>query len=168
MQSHKALYFLLFIMLCSCHARERKLSLPECDRIVIAKSTRTLSLMKGSQVLKSYKVALGRQPLGPKERQGDHRTPEGLYYVDRKLPNSRFHLALHLSYPSAADQEHARELAIEPGGDIEIHGLPTLFAAVGSLHRQIDWTDGCIAVTNAEIEEIYPLVRVGTPVEIKP
>jgi murein L,D-transpeptidase YafK len=138
------------------------------DRILIIKSTRTLSLMKGSETLKSYKVALGTQPVGAKDRQGDHKTPEGTYFVDRKVPNSRFHLALHLSYPSASDRQHAEQLGVSPGGDVEIHGLARAFAFLGSAHRRFDWTDGCIAVTNAEIEEIYPLVPVGTPVEIRP
>jgi murein L,D-transpeptidase YafK len=138
------------------------------DRILITKSTHTLSLIKGDEILKSYKVALARQPVGPKERQGDHKTPEGVYSVDRKSPASRFHLALHLSYPNASDRDRARALGVPPGGDVEIHGLPLLFAGFGSLHRYIDWTDGCIAVTNAEINEIYPLVEVDTPVEIRP
>lgn len=124
--------------------------------------------MKGPQVLKSYKVALGTQPVGAKERQGDHKTPEGQYSVDRKIPNSQFHLALHLSYPNASDRERAHKLGVPPGGDVEIHGFPAAFAWLGSLHRRIDWTDGCIAVTNAEIEEIYALINVGTPVEIRP
>lgn len=143
-------------------------SLPIPDRILIIKSTRTLSLMKGSQVLKSYKVALGGQPVGAKDRQGDHKTPEGQYVIDRKIPHSQFHLALHLSYPSSADRERAHKLGVPPGGDVEIHGLPAAYAWLGSLHRQTDWTDGCIAVTDHEIEEIYPLIPVGTPVEIRP
>ena len=149
-----------------CQAQPQSPPVP--DRILIIKATRTLSLMKGFQVLKSYKVALGGQPVGAKERQGDHKTPEGVYSVDRKVPNSRFHLALHLSYPSDANREHARKFGFAPGSDVEIHGLPADFAWLGSLHRQTDWTDGCIAVTNEEIEEIYPLIKIGTPVEIRP
>ena len=124
--------------------------------------------MKNGRVLKSYAVALGRQPIGPKEKQGDHKTPEGIYAVDRKVPNSRFHLALHVSYPSASDREHARALGVSPGGDVEIHGVPGIFAWTGSLQRRIDWTNGCIAVTNPEIEEIYAAVPTDTPVEIRP
>ena len=119
-------------------------------------------------MLKSYKVALGSQPVGAKDRQGDQKTPEGVYSVDRKVPHNRLHRALHSSYPSAADREHARKLGVSPGGDVEIHGLPPAFAFLGSLHRQTDWADGCIAVTNDEIDEIYPLIAVGTPVEIRP
>lgn len=118
--------------------------------------------------MKTFKVALGRQPVGAKDREGDHKTPEGTYSVDRKVPNSRFHLALHLSYPSTSDRDHAKHLGVSPGGDVEIHGLPAAFAYLGAAHRRFDWTDGCIALTNAEIEEIYPLVALGTPVEIRP
>jgi murein L,D-transpeptidase YafK len=138
------------------------------DRIVVLKSTRTLTLMRSGEVLKRYKVALGGHPVGAKEREGDHKTPEGEYIVDSKQWQSRFHLALHISYPSAADRERARKLGVDPGGAIMIHGLENKYAWVGAMHRQIDWTDGCIAVTNAEIEEIFRLVPVGTRVEIRP
>jgi murein L,D-transpeptidase YafK len=138
------------------------------DGIVIVKSQRTMTLMGQGQVLRSYTVALGREPLGPKERAGDHKTPEGQYVVDAKNAKSRFHLALHISYPNATDRERARKLGVDPGGDVEIHGVGRAFFWVGSLHRWIDWTDGCVAVTNSEIEEIWPLVPVGTRVEIRP
>ncbi|MGC1416875.1 MAG: L,D-transpeptidase family protein [Candidatus Acidiferrum sp.] len=140
----------------------------KADRIEIHKSERTMTLFREGKVLKTFKVALSRVPIGAKEREGDHRVPEGLYVVDAKNAHSRFHLALHISYPNAADRERARKLGVKPGGNIEIHGLGSNFGWVGSLHRQVDWTDGCIAVTNSEIEEIWPLVPVGTPVEILP
>jgi len=124
--------------------------------------------MHGNEILKSYQVALGRQPVGAKDRQGDHKTPEGVYSVDAKKPNSRFHRALHISYPSTADRERAGRLGVDPGGDVEIHGLGSMWGWVGAAHRKVDWTDGCIAVTNEEIDEIWPLVDVGTPVEIRP
>jgi murein L,D-transpeptidase YafK len=138
------------------------------DRIIVEKSARTMTLMRGGKVLKTYKVALSREPVGAKERAGDHRVPEGEYVVDLKNPHSRFHLALHISYPNAADRERAHKLGVNPGGNIEIHGLDSKYDWVGSLHREVNWTDGCIAVTNPEIEEIWPLVPVGTPVEIRP
>ncbi|HUN61567.1 MAG TPA: L,D-transpeptidase family protein [Candidatus Sulfotelmatobacter sp.] len=138
------------------------------DRILVEKSKRTMALMSGSEVLKSYKVALGRQPIGAKDRQGDHKTPEGIYVVDAKIPDSQFHKALHISYPNSMDRERARMLGVSPGGDVEIHGLGKHWGWVGSLHRLMDWTDGCIAVTDQEIDEIYPLIRVGTIVEIRP
>ncbi len=140
----------------------------KADRIVIVKSTRTMTLMKDGKTLKTYKVSLGTEPVGPKQQQGDHKTPEGEYFVDEKVPNSRFHRALHLSYPSAADRARAHKLGVSPGGDVEIHGLGKEFAWVGSMQRTVDWTDGCVAVTNEEIEEIYAMVSVGTPVEIRP
>jgi murein L,D-transpeptidase YafK len=138
------------------------------DRIVIVKSTRTMTLMRDGKVVKTYKVALGARPVGAKDRQGDHKTPEGKYFVDAKKNPSLFFLALHLSYPNAADKEKARRLGVSPGGDVEIHGLGKTYGWVGSAHRLHDWTDGCIAVTNEEIEEIFRLVAVGTPVEIRP
>lgn len=138
------------------------------DRIVIEKSARTLTLMHGAKVLRNYKVALSREPVGAKQRVGDHRVPAGEYVVDSKNPHSRFHLALHISYPNAADRERARKLGIRPGGNIEIHGLDSKYSWVGSLQRQLDWTDGCIAVTNPEIDEIWQMVPIGTPVEIRP
>lgn len=138
------------------------------DRIVVVKSTRTLTLMSGGRVLKTYKVALGAVPVGPKQEQGDHKTPEGVYSVQAKIPHSQFHLALLISYPNAADRERARKMGVKPGGAVEIHGLGDKYGYVGAAHRQFDWTDGCIAVTNEEIDQIYPLVDVGTPVEIRP
>jgi murein L,D-transpeptidase YafK len=138
------------------------------DRIFVEKSARTMTLMQGAKVLKTYKVALSRKPVGAKEREGDHKVPEGEYVVDSKNSHSRFHLALHISYPNAADREKARKLGLRPGGNIEIHGLDSKYAWVGSLQRQVDWTDGCIALTNPEIEEIWPMVRIGTPVDIHP
>jgi murein L,D-transpeptidase YafK len=141
---------------------------PQADRIVIVKSQRTMTLLRNGEVLKTYKVALGHEPQGAKTQQGDNRTPEGLYTIDSRNPHSQFHLALHVSYPNAADRERARKLGVDPGGAIMIHGLPQSFAWMGALHRQTDWTLGCVAVTNPEIEEIWSMVPLGTTVEIKP
>ncbi|MBZ5507248.1 MAG: L,D-transpeptidase family protein [Acidobacteriia bacterium] len=146
----------------------RATNIPRADKIVIVKSTRTMTLLSGDTILKTYKVALGTVPAGPKRTEGDHRTPEGSYTIDAKNPQSQFHLSLHISYPSAADRQRAASLGARPGGAIMIHGLAKPFAYLGPLHRQTDWTDGCIAVTNAEIEEIWKLVPVGTRVEIRP
>jgi murein L,D-transpeptidase YafK len=138
------------------------------DRIVVEKSKRTLILMSGTKTLKTYRVALGSQPIGAKDRQGDHKTPEGTYSVDAKNPHSQFYKALHISYPNQADRANARKLGVSAGGDVEIHGLGARWGWLGARHRLTDWTDGCIALTNEEIEEIYPLVRIGTTVEIRP
>jgi murein L,D-transpeptidase YafK len=138
------------------------------DRIVVEKSKRTLTLITGTRILKAYKVALGGQPVGAKDRQGDHKTPEGIYSVDAKNPNSQFYKALHLSYPNSADRANARKLGLNTGGDVEIHGLGAKWGWLGAKHRLTDWTDGCIALTNEEIDEVYPLIKVGTTVEIRP
>jgi len=140
----------------------------KADRIVIVKSRREMTLMAAGKPLKTCKVALGAEPVGAKERQGDHKTPEGVYAIDSKVEHSRFHRALHISYPNQADRDRARKLGVSPGGAVEIHGLEDKFAWLGALHRQTDWTDGCVAVTNEEIDEIWPMVSVGTPVEIRP
>ena len=140
----------------------------QADKIIIIKSARTMTLLSGAKTLKTYKVALGSVPVGPKRVEGDHKTPEGDYRIDAKNSHSQFHLSLHISYPSAADQQRARSLGSRPGGAIMIHGLARPFAYLGPLHRQTDWTDGCVAVTNAEIDEIWKLVPVGTKVEIRP
>jgi len=127
-----------------------------------------MKLYLGEKLVKEYKVALGGDPIGPKHQQGDRKTPEGSYTISGRNPQSQFHLSLRISYPSAQDREWARQHNVNPGGDIMIHGLPPAFAYLGALHRQHDWTDGCIAVTNKEIEEIWTLVPVGTKIEIKP
>jgi len=138
------------------------------NRIVIVKSRHTMTLMHDDHVLKTYQVALGTVPIGAKREQGDHKTPEGDYTISAKNAHSEFHLSLRISYPNAIDRQRAYRLGVSPGGEIMIHGLMARFAYLGSLHRQTDWTDGCIAVTNPEIEEIWNLVPVGTKVTIKP
>lgn len=140
----------------------------KADRIEVHKADRTMNLLRDGKVLKTYKVALSTVPSGAKDREGDHKVPEGLYLVDRKNPHSTFHLALHINYPNAADRERAKKLGVRPGGDIEIHGLGPKFGWIGAAHRKVDWTDGCVAVTNEEIEEIWEMVDVGTPVSIVP
>ena len=138
------------------------------DKIVILKSAHTLILVKGDQVIRTYKVAIGRNPVGAKMRSGDHKTPEGDYIVDARKSSSRFHRALHISYPNQTDREQAQRAGVSPGSDIEIHGLQNGPGWIDGLHRLVDWTDGCIAVTDSEIDEIWNQVRIGTPVEIKP
>jgi murein L,D-transpeptidase YafK len=137
------------------------------DRIVVVKSKHTMTLLAKGQVLRVYRVALGRGPTGPKDHQGDHKTPEGEYVIDQKNAKSRFHLALHVSYPNSADRRRASDKGVDPGGAIMVHGVEDRFAWLSPLLRHVDWTDGCIAVTNPEIEEIWRLVPVGTPIEIK-
>jgi tetratricopeptide (TPR) repeat protein len=138
------------------------------DRILIEKSARRLMLISQGEVLKSYKIALGGNPIGPKERQGDNKTPEGTYVIDARNRDSRFHLSLRISYPNERDKKRAKELGASPGGDIMIHGVKNGFSRVGDAHAGFDWTKGCIAVTDQEIEEIDKLAPSGTIVEIRP
>jgi murein L,D-transpeptidase YafK len=140
----------------------------KADRIVIDKSERVLTLMRGDQPMKRYPVALGAAPKGAKRFEGDQRTPEGVYRIDYRNASSNFHLALRISYPNEADRVRALEAGLDPGGQIMIHGLRNGQGWLGERHLGGDWTDGCIAVTNAEIEEIWSLVDLGTPVEIRP
>ena len=138
------------------------------DRVLIEKQARRMTLFSKGEVIKTYKVALGGNPVGPKEREGDNKTPEGIYHIDARNGSSAYHLSLHISYPNEKDLLKARELGVSPGGDIMIHGIKNGFAPVGTAHTQRDWTEGCIAVTNQEMEEIYRLVPHGTIVEIMP
>jgi murein L,D-transpeptidase YafK len=138
------------------------------DSLVLDKSARKLTLFEHGREVQSYEVALGKNPVGAKTRRGDGRTPEGLYYLEGRNPESKYHLSLQVSYPNAADRARAARNGVAPGGDIMIHGLPKPFASVGALHRQQDWTEGCIAVTNDEIEEIWRNVAPGARILIKP
>jgi murein L,D-transpeptidase YafK len=138
------------------------------DSIVVEKRLHQLTLLRDGRVIRTYLVALGGQPKGDKIRAGDNRTPEGVYYIDARQPNSKYHLALHISYPDAAHKQKAQSVGAEPGGDIMIHGLPNGMGSAGALHRQNDWTNGCIALTDQEIEEIWSVVPIGTPIQIKP
>ena len=138
------------------------------DYILIEKSKHRLTLLFHGQVLKSYQISLGRHPVGPKLREGDDRTPEGVYQIDYRLKRSAYHLALHISYPNRRDREKARILGAPPGGDIMIHGIGSAKKKVADLHPLFDWTNGCIAVTDHEIEEIWRLTPNGTVVNIQP
>jgi murein L,D-transpeptidase YafK len=138
------------------------------DRVVVEKAARRLHLVKDGRVLKTYRVALGGNPLGHKQQEGDQRTPEGEYLIDRRNPASSYHLALHVSYPSPEDTSRATRARVAPGGDIMIHGLRNGLGWMGRLHRLRDWTAGCVAVTDREIEEIWHAVPDGTPISLQP
>jgi murein L,D-transpeptidase YafK len=138
------------------------------DSMVLDKSERVLTLYHQGTVVRTYGVALGKNPVGSKQRRGDGRTPEGLYYIEGRNPQSKYHLALRISYPNALDRNRAARNGVPTGGDIMIHGLPRAFATVGALHRQQDWTEGCVAVTNEEIEEIWSAVPNGARILIRP
>lgn len=138
------------------------------DRILIEKKERRLMLFSRDEVLKTYRIALGGNPDGPKERQGDNKTPEGTYIIDARNKGSQYHLSLHVSYPNGKDRLRAKKMGVSPGGNIMIHGIKKGFSWVGDSHADIDWTKGCIAVTDEEIEEIFTLTPIGTVVEIRP
>lgn len=140
----------------------------EADRVIIYKQQRRLVLLSRGKEVRSYKIALGGEPVGPKTRQGDHRTPEGSYILDARNANSHFYKAFHISYPDSKDIAVAKRSGVNPGGDIMLHGLPREYAWVGKAHVLHDWTDGCIAVTNQEMDELWELVPIGTPIDIKP
>ena len=143
-------------------------AMPKADEIVVLKSERQLQLKRDGEVYKTYRVALGIKPIGHKQEQGDTRTPEGEYVIDARKPDSRFHRALHISYPNETDRESARSRGVQPGGSIMIHGLPPERAKLGKDHYLWDWTNGCIAVSNPEMDEIWAAVDVGTPITIRP
>ena len=138
------------------------------DRILVEKSARRMTLFQGGAVLRVYHVALGRGGPAPKRREGDNRVPEGTYSIDSRNPRSAFHLSLRISYPSAEDRAAAAARGEPPGGDIMIHGIRNGFGWIGTLHRRFDWTQGCVAVTDAEMDEIWRLVANGTLIEITP
>jgi murein L,D-transpeptidase YafK len=138
------------------------------DSIVVEKSRRTMTLYQRGTPVRIYFIALGQNPLGDKVGLGDNRTPEGLYYIEGHNPASKYHLSLKVSYPNEQDISEAKARGVATGGDIMIHGLPRGFENVGAEHRQRDWTNGCIAVTNAEIEEIWSAIPDGAAIHIKP
>lgn len=140
----------------------------KADKVLVLKKERRLELIREGKVFKSYRIALGGNPVGAKAMQGDQKTPEGMYVIDRRNPQSLYHLSLHISYPNADDIRRARKNQVDPGGDIMIHGLPKQYAWVGKAQAEHDWTWGCIAVSNEEIDEISRLVPNGTPIEIRP
>jgi murein L,D-transpeptidase YafK len=142
--------------------------LPYVDHVVVRKSRRRLYLMDGDRIVRSYKIALGLNPVGPKERNGDFRTPEGWYHLARRNPRSDYFLSIQVSYPNAEDLQRAHVHHWQPGGSIMIHGLPNRLKSSPWYYQHNDWTDGCIAVSDADMVEIWLLTRDGTPIEILP
>jgi len=139
------------------------------DRVLVKKSQRKLQLLKNGKVLKEYRIALGDNPFGHKIQEGDERTPVGDYVLDWRNPRSNYHKALHVSYPNEQDQRVAQALGVSPGGMIMVHGLPNYVTSpvVRAEYQRRDWTNGCIAVNDHEIDEIWRLVRDGTPIRIQ-
>lgn len=138
------------------------------ESLRLEKSKRRLSARAGGRIVRVYLVALGENPVGPKEVEGDKRTPEGEYRIDGKNPDSAYYKNLGISYPEEKDRKRAKELGQKPGGDIKIHGLAPDYAFLGQAHRISDWTHGCVAVDNDEMEELYNLTPVGIPIVIVP
>jgi len=142
--------------------------LPHIDHLVVRKSLRRLYLMDGDKVVRSYKIALGLEPVGPKERDGDFRTPEGWYRLARRNPRSDYFLSIQISYPNAQDMQRARLHHWQTGGSIMIHGLPNRLKNSPRYYQHNDWTDGCIAVSDADMVEIWLLTHDGMPIDILP
>jgi murein L,D-transpeptidase YafK len=156
-------------MLCAAGiARPASESAPHADRVLVLKKKRILQLLYQGKAIKTYKVALGGDPIGPKTRQGDHKTPEGMYVLNFRNPHSQFYKAIHISYPNSHDRAQSRQRGVSIGGDVFVHGLPNGYGYLGAAHRLKNWTDGCVAVTNQEMDEIWRAVADGTPIEIRP
>lgn len=136
------------------------------DKVFVDKSARTLQLLSDDKVIKSYHIALGGNPVGHKQQQGDKRTPTGSYILDYKNEKSKFYRSIHISYPNAADKARAKSRGVNPGGDIMIHGQKNGFGHLAAVNQQRDWTDGCIAVTDDEMDEIMAAVKLGTSIDI--
>ena len=141
---------------------------PMADRVVIEKAARVLHLVQDGEIFRTFKIALGIRPVGDKLREGDFKTPEGKYLLDGRNPNSEFFLSIHISYPDPVDWREASEAGYEPGGAIMIHGQPNVPTRSETYYRTLDWTNGCIAVSNSDMIDIWLMTGENTPIEIKP
>lgn len=151
---------------CAPQSKFRSYRGPQVTSVLVYKSARRMHLMHHDRAIRTFPIRLGGDPIGHKVMEGDGKTPEGSYWIDRRNPNSAYHLSLGISYPNAEDRARAEALGVDPGGNIFIHGLPNGQGGRDEWGR--DWTAGCIAVTNPEMEEIYAMVRDGTPIHIFP
>ena len=149
--------------LAACSSKFKTYNGPEVTQVVVNKGARRMYLLHHQEVLKAYDIGLGFRPEGHKEIEGDGKTPEGMYFIDRRNPQSNYHLSIGISYPNPVDRSKAAEIGKSPGGDIFIHGRPWKDRKGGR-----DWTAGCIAVSNREMEDIYAMVANGTPIAINP
>ena len=165
--------FLITILFISCSSEtesSKTMITQSIDNILVEKTNRKMHLRHGDEIVKTYKISLGKNPVGAKVKSGDNKTPEGNYSIELHNPKSIFHLSLKISYPNEEQIKTAKEGGYDPGGDIMIHGYPNKIPAFlfRFWHKRKDWTAGCIAVTNDEIEEIYDAVKDGTTITIKP
>lgn len=149
-------------------ASQRTSASKTVDKILVMKSARRLELISDGKVIRSYRISLGKQPKGPKLQEGDKRTPEGLYWVDWRKRSDKFNLAMHINYPNISDAAKARREGVNPGSMIMIHGTPDSEENPEELFHTLDWTDGCIAMKNYEMREVWSMVKDGTMVEIRP
>ena len=161
---------LLFVMAGGYARAEMSIDAPlvVADSVLVVKSERKLYLLKNGEVLRAFDVALGLMPRGPKEREGDSRTPEGKYFLETRNADSNFFLSIKVSYPNAADRARAAKMGVDPGGQIMIHGWPNEPKRDPAYYRSSDWTDGCIAVSNSDMVDIWLMTRESTPIEIRP
>jgi murein L,D-transpeptidase YafK len=143
-------------------------ALPLADRVLVRKGERKLYLLRGDDVLRTYRVALGARPEGHKEFEGDYRTPEGRYRLTRRNPNSEYFLSIQIDYPNDSDVARARRQGLKPGGAIMIHGQPNTPRKTRDYYTNVDWTEGCIAVANSDMVEIWLMTPPDTPIEIQP
>jgi murein L,D-transpeptidase YafK len=141
---------------------------PVADRVIVEKSARKLHLMKDGKPFRTFRIALGIQPVGDKRKEGDFRTPEGTYLLDTRNPHSEYFLSIHISYPDGGDAREARERGLDPGGAIMIHGQPNEPTRSEAYYRTQDWTNGCIAVSNSDMIDIWLMTANNTPIEIRP
>lgn len=161
---------LLFLLLPAAVAADSGMSseFPEAQLVVVEKAARKLHLVRNGAPFKTFDIALGVAPVGDKEQEGDARTPEGRYILDLRNPNSDFFLSIRISYPNDEDRQHARRLGVDPGGQIMIHGQPNVPTYSEGFYQSADWTNGCIAVSNSDMIDIWLMTPDGTPIEIRP
>ncbi|HEX7062416.1 MAG TPA: L,D-transpeptidase family protein [Woeseiaceae bacterium] len=162
-----SLAFATMLVVLAC-GRDAAADLPQADKVIVEKSNRMLYLMKGDEVLKSFHIALGIDPVGDKHEEGDNRTPEGLYYLDLRNPNSDYFLSIRISYPNETDRREAQARGVDPGGQIMIHGQPNTPTYSTAYYRRADWTNGCIAVSNSDMIDIWLMTPERVPIEILP
>jgi murein L,D-transpeptidase YafK len=159
---------LLFLVVLALPVQIRAGEFPVADRVVVEKSARKLHLMKGGKAFRTFRIALGIRPVGDKEFEGDFKTPEGSYLLDARNPNSEYFLSIHISYPDNGDIYTARERGLDPGGAIMIHGQPNTPTRSEAYYSTQDWTNGCIAVSNSDMIDIWLMTEHNTPIDIRP
>lgn len=141
---------------------------PIADKVVVEKSKRKLYLLKNGSIFRTFRIALGMAPVGDKKKEGDFKTPEGTYLLDARNPDSEFFLSIHVSYPNAQDRREARAIGVSPGGQIMIHGQPNEPTYSAAYYRTQDWTNGCIALSNSDMIDIWLMTPNDIPIEIRP